>query len=80
VSLERQDVRAKLDPEVHADLVAICDVRGITVDEFIEALLVPEVKRLMAEAHAIAARRPRRGITGKNREEQGEAGSVRERR
>jgi len=72
MSLERQDVRSKLDPDKKRDLQAICDAKGITEAEFIENLLVPEIDRLIREAHAIASRTARAGITGKNREQPGE--------
>lgn len=44
MSLDRQDVRARLDPELHAALVALCDIDGITVAEFIESLLAPVIQ------------------------------------
>ena len=42
MSLDRQDVRCRLDADKHAALVAICNARGLTVAEFVEALLLPE--------------------------------------
>jgi hypothetical protein len=80
VSLERQDVRAKLDPDMHEALVAICDAKGLTVGEFIEGLLVPEIKRLLHEAHCIASRTRGPGTTGKNREQPGIDGRGRAKR
>jgi hypothetical protein len=68
MSLERQDVRAKLDADVHEALVAICDARGVTVGEFIESLLVPEIKRVVHEATVISDRLLRRGKAGSSRE------------
>lgn len=76
MSLERQDVRSKLDPDVKRALQAICDARGITESDFIEELLVPEIKRLVHEAHAIAARTPG---AGRNRDKSGIGGSGGER-
>ncbi|MHB8815462.1 MAG: hypothetical protein ACYDAE_19635 [Steroidobacteraceae bacterium] len=75
MSLERQDIRGKLDPDMHRALQAICDARGITMAEFIEALLVPEIRRLVHEAHAIAARTPG---PGKKRDAPGAAGRGRD--
>lgn len=78
MSLERQDVRAKLDPDMHEALVAICDAKGLTVGEFVENLLVPEIKRLVHEASVISERLRHRGSTGKSRERQGNLGNNRE--
>jgi hypothetical protein len=54
MSLDRVDVRAKLDPDMHEALLAICDAKGVTLGEFIEALLVPEIRRLVHEATVIS--------------------------
>jgi len=67
MSLERVDVRAKLDPDVHEALVAICDAKGLTLGEFVEALLVPEIKRLVHEANVITERLRISGTNGKSR-------------
>jgi hypothetical protein len=75
MSLERQDIRSKLDPDMKRALQAICDARGITESDFIEELLVPEIKRLVHEASVITERLHGRGATGKNREKSGAAGS-----
>lgn len=52
MSLERKDVRAYLDTDVHQALTAICNRRGITVADFIEALPIemktPPESRLRA--------------------------------
>jgi hypothetical protein len=77
MSLERQDVRAKLDPDVHEALVAICDAKGLTVAEFVEALLEPEIRRLVHESHCIASKTQGLGIAGKNRETPGNTGRSR---
>jgi antitoxin component of RelBE/YafQ-DinJ toxin-antitoxin module len=68
MSLERVDVRAKLDPDVHEALVAICDARGLTLGEFIETLLVPEIKRVVHEATVITDKLRISGTNGKNRD------------
>lgn len=75
MSLERQDVRAKLDPDMHEALTAICDAKGLTVGEFVENLLVPEIKRLVHEASVITERLRVSGGTGKNREKPGNSGN-----
>lgn len=68
MSLERKDVRAKLDPDIHADLVDICEIDGIDIAAFIENLLVPAIRKRCSDASELHARRERRGINGKSRE------------
>lgn len=68
MSLERKDVRAKLSAEHHAQLRAICEVDGVDVGDFIEAVLLPVIEKRVHDAIALAARFPRPGITGNNRE------------
>lgn len=77
MSLERKDVRAKLDPEWHEALVKICARDGIDVGEFIER----EIERVLAErihgwildGDVIASL----GITGKLRDKPGTGGKGR---
>lgn len=78
MSLERQDVRAKLDPDMHKALMAILEAKGLTQGEFIENLLVPEIKRLIHEANVIVDKLRGPGITGRNRERPGTSGNSRE--
>lgn len=78
MALERKDVRFKLDERDHAALRAICDVAGVDVGEFVESIIVPEIRRRAHEAIELAERLARRGITGKNREKPGMAGTDRE--
>ena len=54
MSLERKDVRAYLDADIHQALTTICNARNTTVADFIEALLVPEIRRVVHEARLIA--------------------------
>jgi len=68
MSLERKDVRAKLDPELHAALVEICDLEGITQAEFVEAVLVPVLHKRVHDAIALSRAAERAGITGSDRE------------
>jgi hypothetical protein len=77
MALDRVDVRAKVDPDMHEALVAICDAKGVTLGEFIEALLVPEIKRLVHEATVIADKLRRTPASGNGRESQGVAGKQR---
>lgn len=75
MALERKDVRFKLDERDHAALRAICDVAGVDVGEFVESIIVPEIRRRAHEAIELAERLTRRGIAGKNRESSGTAGN-----
>lgn len=68
MSLERKDVRAKLDPELHADLCDICEIDRIDIADFIESLLVPAIRKRCSDASELHERRERRGIIGKRRE------------
>lgn len=72
MSLDRQDVRAKLDPDIKAGLKILCDVQGITEAQFIEAVLVPIIRQRIHDASLIAAKATLQGITGNNRESSGE--------
>jgi hypothetical protein len=71
MSLERQDVRTKLDPADHAALVSICDLDGKTIAEFIEAIVVPVIRKRVHDANLLAVRHPLPGISGNNRESPG---------
>lgn len=67
MSLERKDIRFKLDHDVHQALVAICDARGVEIAAFVESLVLPEVKRVVHEANVISARAAVSGTSGKYR-------------
>lgn len=64
MSLERQDVRAKLDHDDHRALVRICDLDGVTIGEFVERLLVPVIRKRIHDANVLARDFPVAGITG----------------
>lgn len=55
MALERKDIRAKLDPELHAALKAMCDLDGVDMGEWIEAQLVPVIKKRIHDATVLAA-------------------------
>lgn len=71
MSLERQDVRAKLDPDDHRALVRICDIDGMTIAEFVERLLVPVIRKRVHDANLLARDFPEPGISGNGRESAG---------
>jgi hypothetical protein len=74
MSLDRVDARTKLDPDVHEQLIAICDIDGVTIAEFIERLLVPVVEARVRDARLLVEKIDG---GGKNREKPGIAGSGR---
>lgn len=78
MSLERKDIRAKLDPDKHAQLRAICDTDGIDMGDFIEAAPLPLIKKRVHDAIELATRLQGLGISGNNREQPGKTGSGRE--
>lgn len=68
MSLERKDVRAKLDPDLHEALTVLCEIDELDIGEFVERELVRVITRRVHDASLIAARTERLGITGKVRE------------
>jgi hypothetical protein len=68
MSIERKDVRAKLDPELHAALVEICNLDGIEIAEYIERLLVPAIRARCSGAIELSKRLQRAGFSGSGRE------------
>jgi hypothetical protein len=64
MSLERLDVRFKLNPDDHAALRILCDARGCEIQEFIEELVTAEVNRRINEASLIMRELQRRGLSG----------------
>lgn len=79
MAIERKDVRFKLDEADHAALKEICDVAGMDVGDFVESIIVPEIRRRAHEAIELAERLQRRGISGRGRESSGAAGNNRDR-
>lgn len=71
MSLERKDVRAKIDPDMHEALLVLCEVDQLDIGEFIERELVNIIRRRVHEASLIAQRTARLGIIGNRRETQG---------
>lgn len=77
MSLDRKDIRAKLDPEWHEALVEICKREGIDLGVFvereIERVLSERIHQSILDFEAIDGL----GITGKIREKLGTAGKGR---
>ena len=68
MALERKDIRAKLDANVHKALSIICDADHMDLCDWIEKLIVLEVRRRVHEAQSIAAETKDLGILGKQRD------------
>ena len=68
MSLEKLDARTKLEPHLHAALLAICDVDGVTINDFLYGLVVPVIEARIRDARLLADRTRELGISGKSRE------------
>lgn len=77
MSLERKDVRAKLDPDTHAALVVLAEIDQLDIGEFVERELVRVINERVHAATVIAERCARLGISGNRRESAGKTGSGR---
>lgn len=77
MSIERKDVRAKLDPEVHEALSRICERDGVDLGVYVEDLIE---KTVMDELHKYMLSRSKfedLGLIGKIRESAGTPGKGR---
>lgn len=63
MSLDRKDIRASLDADLHAALKEICDLDGVTTAEFIESLLAPIIRKRIHDTIELADRLRRVGIS-----------------
>lgn len=68
MSLERKDVRFKLDHDVHAALAVIADADGMDIGELVERWVKAECARRVHAATLIHNGCARLGITGNSRE------------
>ena len=68
MSLERKDLRLKLDADVHAGLDVLADVSGKQLSELAEEILREVVLQRIHAATVVAAAAKRLGITGSGRE------------
>ncbi len=69
--LDRQDIRFKVDAAIHGQLKAICEEDGVDINDFVEAVLVPVVRKRVHDAISLADRLQRAGLAGNKRESQG---------
>lgn len=67
MALDRKDIRAKLDQDVHAALLVLAEIDQVDIGEFVERELVLVIRRRVHEATVIAERTARLGISGKTR-------------
>lgn len=73
--LTRKDIRAKVDPDVHTALREICDVEGVEISEFVERLIVREVRECVHRANLISEKTRHLGFVGNRRSKRGSSGS-----
>lgn len=80
MSLDRKDLRLKLDPDVHVGLSILAEARadGTGVQELGEEIVAEYVRRRIHDATVIAERAQRAGISGSLRAVSVKTGKVRE--
>jgi hypothetical protein len=78
MSLDRKDVRLKLDPDMHQALGVLCEVERVDMGAFVERVVVDLIHERLHAASLIAERAQRLGITGNRRDRAGGAGNRRE--
>jgi hypothetical protein len=76
MTLERKDLRLKVNPDDHAAMRLLTDVMGMDLCDWAEAVLVREVRRELHAAMMLADEARRLGIDGNSRECRGAAGSL----
>ena len=74
MSLDRPDIKYRLDPAYHTALKRICDARGMTLAEFTERLMEREIRLIVHEASLVAQSAADLGIAGNSRESAGTGG------
>lgn len=74
MSLDRKDIRSKLDPDLHAALKIFADLDGVTEAQFIEDIVVPVLRRRIADATLAAEKLASAGFTGRRRDDAGKSG------
>jgi hypothetical protein len=78
MALERKDIRAQLDADMHAQLKAICEIEDVDMGDFIERELVPVIQKRVHDAMVLAGKLQRLGITGSALQPPGKTGTARE--
>jgi hypothetical protein len=75
MALDRKDFRGKLDASWHDFMRAVADAEGLNDGEWIEQLVLRELKAKVHAASVIADAAQRAGITGNGREKPGTPGN-----
>lgn len=78
MSLDRKDLRLKLDAETHAALSLLADADDVDLSVWAERVLVAEVRKRLHAAMVVAKRAERLGIAGIARDCAGTSGNGRE--
>lgn len=68
MSLERKDIRAKLDPDMHAALTVPANVENIGIGAFIEREMLQVINKRIHDASLIHEAIVRLGKSGNRRE------------
>ena len=71
MSLDRKDVRTKLDADIHAILTVLAEVDGCDIGEWAERELIQVIKARVHEANLIHGAVQRLGMSGNIRENEG---------
>lgn len=71
MSLDRKDVRFKLDPEWHAALAGVAEADMSDIGEWVERVIVRELQQRFDQASVLVAIAERAGISGNGRERRG---------
>lgn len=78
MSLERKDLRTKLDPDYHRALAGVAEADGMEIGEWVERLVVRELDRIAHEARLKAEATAHLGKSGNLRDYPGMNGNIRD--
>jgi len=68
MSLERKDVRFKIDPDAHGALAVLAEIDQLDIGEWCTQVVLAEVGRRLHAAKVVSERAERLGILGKTGE------------
>lgn len=68
MSLERKDVRLKIDPDAHGALSILAEIDQLDIGEWCAQVVLAEVGRRLHAAKIVSERTERLGILGKTGE------------
>ena len=68
MALDRKDIRAKLDPDMHKAISRLAEAEGLEIGEFIERELLVVIQREVRKAMFISEGLPSWGKNGSGRE------------